>query len=96
MRKDKLVTRSIEWCEVDVLGLNTAESKPETRHFVLPSKMTEEKKIISYLQATNTDENFTPVKTVDITVKSELRGLSEREFIAHSHHIENRHNAKEV
>lgn len=95
MRKDKLVTRSIEWCEVDVLGLNTEKCDTEVRHFVLPNKMTEEKKIISYLQKTNDDENYTPVKVTDIVVKSELRGMSERDFIANSHRIESRHNANE-
>lgn len=95
MRKEKLVTRSIEWKEVEVLGFNIETSSAENRVFTVPAKIKDENKVKEYIAKHNNDENFTPVKVLEITLKSELRGMPESTFIANSFPIENRHNANE-
>ena len=95
MRKEKLITRSIEWTEVEMLGFNIETSAAENRVFTVPANIKDENKIKDYVAKHNDDENFTPVKVLDIVHKSELRGMPESVFIANSHPIENRHNANE-
>ena len=93
MRKEKLVTRSIAWTEVEMLGFNITTSAAETRNFTVPANIKDETKIKEYITKHNDDENFTPVKVVEINAKSELRGMPESVFIANSKPIESRHNA---
>lgn len=95
MRKDKLVTRSIDWTEVSMLGFNIETSAAETRTFTVPAKIKDEAKMKDYIAKHNDDENFTPVKVMEIITKSELRGMPESVFIANSTPIESRHNANE-
>ena len=95
MRKEKLVTRSIEWTEVTMLGFNITTSAAENRVFTVPANIKDENKIKDFISKQNNDENFTPVKILEIEKKSELRGMPESKFIANSVAIESRHNANE-
>lgn len=95
MRKEKLVTRTIEWSEVSMLGFNIETSAAETRTFTVPAKIKDENKIKDFISKHNDDENFTPVKILEIEKKTELRGMPESKFIANSVAIESRHNANE-
>ena len=95
MRKEKFITRRITWYEVEMLGFNIDTSEAENRKFHVPSKFKDEKKMKDYISKTNSDENFTPVKILDIAEMSELRGMSESKFIENSIPIESRYNANE-
>lgn len=95
MRKEKLITRSIAWTEVEMLGFNIVTSSAENRKFTVPAKIKDEIKIKEYVSKNNDDKNYTPVKVLEIVAKSELRGMPESVFISNSHPIENRHNATE-
>lgn len=97
MRKEKLITRRREWAEVNVLGYNAEASSAETRIFVCPVNVInsddgDKKKIKGFINKINNDENFTPINVLGYEVKSELRGISESDFIKYSHPIVSRHN----
>lgn len=92
MRK-KMITRTISITVVTALILDKTTAEPGNRTYEIPGTWTNEKILMNKVSKMESDSNIVVCDIVDVTVTSQLMGVSEEDFIKMAVPV-NRNNTK--
>lgn len=86
--KETLVTRTIKFTKVTVLGVNEITGEAENRTYVIPGTILVPEKALKIATKRNEDPEYHPSIVVDTVLEEKVYGLEISKFMEHAHEVE--------
>jgi hypothetical protein len=88
MARQSMVTRTITTTNVVAMVVNTEKGETEVKEFALPRTYKDNAAILKYCAKHIDNDTTKVVKIIEATVKEQLYGMTEQDFIGHAKPIE--------
>ena len=85
--KETLVTRTIKFTKVTVLGVNATIGETENRTYFVPGTITDQAKALKTAIKKNTEPEFVPALVVDLAQDEKVYALDINKFMELAHEI---------
>lgn len=82
MPRKRVVSRTINGTQADVLGIDLTNEMTVTRTFIIGQVITDYKKLLKKITAVNTDITFKPIAIKQAQQIKQKRIMTEEKFIA--------------
>lgn len=80
-KREPMVTRTIVYTNITVLGVSESAGEASNRTYVVPSKIEDKEKALKLVIKENTDPDYYPSMVVSITHDEKVMGITVKDFM---------------